>query len=153
MAATNIITHSEPAWRQDADVILKTPLEGGRDLPEWEQLWGRVTSGRRAVLCCIPFGAYNLHLGDEVEFDESYVIIKVIHRSNHFTFRVWFGGVPEEARHEIIEEVSSAGVLVERGSDDHVGLSVQGLQEAERISGLLAYVQRQGLLVYETGTQ
>lgn len=73
---------------------LEAPLSAGDGLPAWEQLWSRLSAARRATLCCIRFAAYDLHLGDEVEFDDNYTIVAVVHRSAYFTFRLWLAETP-----------------------------------------------------------
>src|SRR4051812_39331664 len=84
--------HQSPVWRERANFIFAAHL-GTRDGEnEWEQLWGQRTAERRFIVCCIPFFANDISLGDEIETDDDFVFQQVVERSDQTTFRVWFGG-------------------------------------------------------------
>lgn len=51
-----------------------------------EQLFARQLGPHRFELCCIPFFTYVLSLGDIVETDESYNVIRVAARSRSANF-------------------------------------------------------------------
>lgn len=116
--AETIATHDFPVWREKADFIITSRLGeelGIDDLLNWEQLWARKVDGNRFELCCIPFFAYGLALGDIVETDsldsKKYVVTGVVSRSGRSTFRIFFQSVLRW--NEIIDEISSLGCSVE----------------------------------------
>src|SRR5438874_1664849 len=89
--------HKEPAWRERGSFVLPVKLSLGEDetLQRVEQLWSRQVADNRFEICCIPFFAYDLALGDEVETGRQgtyrYVVQRVVKRSGNYTRRVWFG--------------------------------------------------------------
>lgn len=113
-----IAVHDFPAWREKADFIIAIRLReelGIDDMLEWEQLWARKVDGSRFELCCIPFFAYGLALGDVVETKPSeqrkYVVEAVRIRSGRRTYRVFFESLVRW--NEIIDEIISLGCTVE----------------------------------------
>ena len=83
-----VAIHENPVWRDESDFIIRAYLEENKGRNEWEQLWAKRLDDRRFSLCCIPFFAYNLALGDEVETDGSYVVEGVVRPSGQFTWRI-----------------------------------------------------------------
>lgn len=61
--------HLRPAWGWKADFILRLEVAYS-DATVAEQVWTRQLSSRIYELCCIPFVAYDLALGDELLVDE-----------------------------------------------------------------------------------
>jgi hypothetical protein len=41
-------------------------------------LWARQVGDRRFEICCIPFFLYDVALGDVVETDENYSLVRVV---------------------------------------------------------------------------
>jgi hypothetical protein len=103
------------------------------------------------VICCIPFFAKDLSLGDEVETDENYRIKAVIKPSGHYTYRVWFGESNEpNIRDTLVEELEQKGCLLEWYSNNLLAISCSE-QDAQMIADILFEKQNNGLIFYETG--
>lgn len=142
--------HQEPIWRDRADFVFAAHLGTKDGKSEWEQLWGERTAARRFILCCIPFFARDLALGDEVETDADFVLQQVVHRGGQTTFRVWFGGQGSTARQELVKEIEAMMPLMEWSSENLLALSVRDGDEAQKVSDYLQAREEQGLLQYET---
>ncbi len=91
-----VITHDFPVWRKKANFILALNLEES-DVPKnwkWEQIWAMQVENNIFEVCCIPFFAYGVALGDLVTTHtlngKQYVVNKVVERKGHSTFRIWF---------------------------------------------------------------
>jgi len=146
-----VAVHENPVWRDKANFIIRAPLEkdGGRS--EWEQLWALRLDERRFSLCCIPFFARDLALGDEVETDADFVLSRVIRSAGQTTFRIWFGGQAEGTRRELVREIEAMNPLMEWSSDNLLALSAPDGTEAQKLADYLQSREEQGLLKYETG--
>jgi hypothetical protein len=59
----------------------------------------------RFTLCCIPFFARGLSLGDEIETDENFIFQRVLDSVGHITFRVWIWTTDERERRALIGEL------------------------------------------------
>ncbi|MFJ2150761.1 DUF4265 domain-containing protein [Streptomyces microflavus] len=92
-----------------------------------EQLWLRKNeeSGDYEV-CCIPFYAYGLALGDVVAKSGTGTVDGVISKSGRRALRVFFADPrpPEGSRSELCSAVDSAGLLSEWNGDRHVAIDV-----------------------------
>jgi hypothetical protein len=147
----DIAVHSDPIWRDRANFIIFARLEDGK----WEQLWARQLSETRFELCCIPFFAYDLALGDEVEVGaaggRSYVIRRVVAPSGHFTFRVWFGDSPKgDVRDELLARMTQLGCAVEWSSDNLLAVDAP-TAAAQAVADHLQHEEDRHRLTYETG--
>lgn len=143
-------SHPSPIWRDRANFILAAHLGTKDGRNEWEQLWGEETGSNRYILCCIPFFAYDIALGDEVETDGDSTLLKVTRRSGQVTFRVWFGDHSSESRQNIASEVEATGALLEWSSGNLLALSVSE-NYAKKVADLLRRHEEGGHLQYETG--
>ncbi|MBD3771891.1 MAG: DUF4265 domain-containing protein [Rhodobacterales bacterium] len=142
--------HSSPVWQDRANFILAAHLGTKDGRNEWEQLWGEEVGPNRYVLCCIPFFAYDIALGDEVETDSNSTIEKVVRRSGQVTFRIWLGGTTPENCQNLVSEVEAAGALLECSSENLLALSVSE-RHAQKIANILQQHEESGHLQYETG--
>jgi len=143
--------HHSPIWRDRANFVLAAHLGMKDGKNEWEQLWGQKTGPQRFILCCIPFFARDVALGDEVETDADFVLTRVVQPSGQVTFRVWFGGQEAATREELIREIAGLEPLMEWSSENLLALSALDGPEAQRLADYLHARERQGLLEYETG--
>jgi hypothetical protein len=143
-------SHPAPVWQERANFILAAHLgtKDGRD--EWEQLWGEESGPNRYILCCIPFFAYDIALGDEVETDSASILKKVIRRSGQITFRAWIVDQSTENRQSIVSQAKDAGALLEWSSENLLALSVSE-SDANKVADLLHLHEQGGRLQYETG--
>lgn len=142
--------HSAPAWRDRANFVFAAYLGEKDGKNEWEQLWGEKKDENRFILCCIPFFARDIALGDEVETDDEYVLKRVIKPSGQITFRVWFGNQDTTVRNDVIRQIEAMDPLMEWSSDNLLALSVAEA-EAQRLADHLNQREQEGLLQYETG--
>lgn len=112
-----IVTHDFPAWREKANFIIGIRLldPGIADLAESEQIWARQIEENVFEVCCVPFFAYGIALGDLVstiaDKGEEYVINEIVERKGHTTYRIWFLDV--QRWDSIVEEIKGLGCSVE----------------------------------------
>ncbi|MFZ1452627.1 MAG: DUF4265 domain-containing protein [Ferruginibacter sp.] len=143
-------THDEPVWRERSNFILATAIESGNTDVTTEQLWGRKIDDRHFELCCIPFFAYDLALGDVVETDESYLVRRVSTRSGRYVFRVWFGE-SFHPRDEVASKLESLGALLEWSSPNLLAVDARDAAHAQQIADYLQEQEDATRLMYETG--
>lgn len=141
--------HEAPIWRDRADFIFAAYLGVKDGNSEWEQLWGQKTARYRFTLCCIPFFAQGIALGDEVETDVDFVFQRVIQHGGQSTFRVWFGAHDKAIRDALVPEIETMNPLMEWSSENLLALSVSDGTEAQRMADYLQAREEQGLLQYE----
>ena len=147
-----VAVHENPVWRDRSDFIIRTYLEDNEGRSEWEQLWVRRVDERTFSLCCIPFFAYDLALGDEVETDANYAVQGVVRASGQFTFRVWFGDSAKPAiKDEVSRQLEAAGALFEWSSANLLAISAKDDDQAQAVADYLNARQNFGDLTYETG--
>ena len=143
--------HQEPVWRDRANFVFAARLGTKDGKNEWEQLWGTKTATHRFILCCIPFFAHDISLGDEVETDADFVLQRVVHHAGQATFRVWFGAQDKAAREALVREIEAMKPLFEWSSENLLALSAPDGAEAQKVADYLQAREEQGLLQYETG--
>nr|WP_297402835.1 DUF4265 domain-containing protein [uncultured Marinobacter sp.] len=149
-----VAIHENPVWRDESDFIIRAYLEENKGRNEWEQLWAKRLDDRRFSLCCIPFFAYNLALGDEVETDGSYVVEGVVRPSGQFTFRIWFGeSTRPESKGDVVRQLEAIGASLEWSSDNLLAVSAKGAAQTKEVADYLYSRQNAGDLIYETGRQ
>jgi len=87
---TKIATHANPVRRPVPSFMLRSSLDDIEGEENYEQLWTRRVGEDRFEVCCIPFFAYDLALGDVVRADagNGYVIRSVEQRSGNGVVRV-----------------------------------------------------------------
>ena len=129
------------------------------ELPEegphlFEELWARQLGEDKFELCCIPFFLYDIALGDIVQTvakgDRKYVADRVITRSGHCSFRVWFGR-SVHSRDDIASQLIKMGALVEWSSPNLLAADAPDVHHAKAFADFLAERERRGELMYETG--
>jgi len=112
-----IITHDFPVWREKADFIIGLHLAepGIADLASSEQIWARRIDENLFEVCCIPFFAYGVALGDFVRTRDDgvkkYIIDDVVKNNGHTTYRILFRSTDEW--HSTIDEIRELGCFVE----------------------------------------
>lgn len=139
--------HDAPVWRDRANLVIGAPLrEEGRA----EQLWVRRVSDQRFEICCIPFFLYDLALGDFVETDANYDLVRVVERSGRFVFRVWFGQALR-TRQEVADKLGELGALLEWSSASLLAIDAAEEAHAQAIADYLAEQETAIGLMFETG--
>jgi hypothetical protein len=145
-----VAMHADPVWRTRSNFIFRVPIEGEGDERHWEQLWWERLSDTRFVLCCIPFFAHDLSLGDEVVVDANRSILRIPKPSGQWTYRVWFGDVAPDRREAALERIETEGPIMEWSSENLLALSVSA-DKSQQFADVLADMQTGGLLPYEAG--
>lgn len=139
--------HDAPVWRERADFVIGAPLpEEGRA----EQLWARRLGERRFEICCIPFFVYDLALGDVVETDTGYDLVRVAERSGRSVFRIWFGET-RTPRQDVADELTERRALLEWSSPNLLAVDAADPTHAQVIADYLAEQERGERLMFETG--
>ena len=120
----------------------------------WEQLWARQLDERLFELCCIPFFAYDLALGDVFEtkrtLEKQHVLSSVISRSGHRTFRAWFEERDDnQAVLELLEKLKTRGHVWEWHSSRLLAIDAIDSQSASELDRLLRRSALDHLLIYE----
>jgi Domain of unknown function (DUF4265) len=150
MTVVREAVHREPVWRDRSNFIIATAIDSANTDISTEQLWARKIDDRHFEICCIPFFAYDLALGDVVETDGDFLVQRVSTRSGRYVFRVYFGR-SAHPREEIIERLDSLGALLERSSANLLAVDAHDQAHAEVIANFLQEREDLGQLMYETG--
>jgi hypothetical protein len=89
-AMNKIATHPNPVYRPAPSFMLRAALDEVGAGDNFEQLWTKRVGEDIFEVCCIPFFAYDLALGDVVQADAEtgYVIRSVVRRSGNGVVRV-----------------------------------------------------------------
>ncbi|WP_205829056.1 DUF4265 domain-containing protein [Microbacterium sp. B19(2022)] len=144
-------THREPVWRERSDFIIGIPIDPGNTDVITEQLWARKVSESTFEICCIPFFAYDISLGDVVEVDASFEVKRVVERSGRYVFRVHVKDSISSVAADVVRSIEAQGGLVEWSSPRLFAVDADNSIKAQEIANLLQQMEEQGLLVYETG--
>jgi hypothetical protein len=145
-----VAVHADPVWRARSNFVFRVPIEGEGEERHWEQLWWDRLGDARFVLCCIPFFAYGLSLGDEVVVDHNRRILAISNPSGQWTYRVWFGDVAPDRRRAALERITREGPTIERSSENLFALSVP-TEQSSQLADVLARLESEGFLRYECG--
>jgi len=139
------IAHTNPVWRDRGDCTLRVDCELGKeDGPtRIESLWCKRMGNDRFELCCVPFMAVNLALGDQVtaiaDGQGNHLIMDVPRRSQHSTFQLWFtGSVAAAERDRLAHELISMGCLLETSPSESVAIDASSEELAKAVYDLLS---------------
>ncbi len=143
-----VFTHEEPVWRERSNYIIHA-FVGDTD---YEQLFTKKIKPGLVELCCIPFFAYGMALGDFLEVDDKNLIQKVAQRNGRFTFRIDLKVEHIPSRIMIGNKFFDSGWLVEGTGDDLISLDAPDEVEAQKIHDFLTEMVHAGYLEYEEGT-
>jgi hypothetical protein len=123
---TAIVTHSTPAWGTQANFIIRVDLDDSGMSAGTEQLWARRIDQLTFEVCCIPFFAYGLALGDTVECSADFTIQRRLYCGGHRTLRIAISDFAKQ--HEIHEAlhgwVLGTGMLHEWYSQGYLAVDV-----------------------------
>lgn len=144
------IVHRNPVWRERSNFILAARIEPDATGVSTEQLWGRQIDERHFELCCIPFFAYNLSLGDIVETDGEYLVSEVCHASGRYVLRVWFGD-SFHPREDVAAALEGLGALLEWSSLNLLAVDACDQEHAQQIADYLQECEELGWLLFEKG--
>ena len=119
-----------------------------------EQLWARQVGDDLFQVCCIPFFARDLSLGDVVrttaQGGRDFMVSEVVEPSGHWTFRVW---LRDSTEHSVSLEAGfmSSGALTEWSSEHLLALDVPDAPGAQRLADELRAGEAAGRWIYEAG--
>lgn len=147
---TSEATHSDPVWRERSNFVIATAIDSANTDFTTEQLWARRVDDSHFELCCIPFFAYDLALGDVVETDSQYMVSHVSTGSGRYVFRVYFGD-SAYPRDEISQGLTARGALLELSSTNLLAVDARDQVHAQTLAAFLQEQEDLGHLIYETG--
>ncbi len=136
---TAIVTHSTPAWRAKSDFLIRVDLADS-GLPEtMEQIWARKIGHLTFEVCCIPFFAYGLALGDTVQCNCELVMQKRLASGGHNTLRVVIADFASSHQiHEAIHGwVVATGMLHEWHSPGYLAIDLPPAVQGKLDTSLL----------------
>jgi Domain of unknown function (DUF4265) len=139
-----IATHSEPAWRDRSDYIIRVDLADHGMPGSSEQLWARRVDEHTFEICCIPFFTYGIALGDLVEWTEADQRATVRGRSGHRNLRIAFCDRSDATdEHESLHgKLVRAGCLVEFSGHGFGAVDLGNDEQREAALAVLApYVE------------
>ena len=154
-----IATHLSPVWRSKADFLIHADLSSSALPGKWEQLWVRRLEENRFEVCCIPFFAMGLALGDQVDsaprHGRHHVVQSVLAESGHTAARAAFLKLDEfdALAPRIIEEMRKVGCLFEWHSVGYLAIDIADRRTFQHMDKVLADYGAAGHLKYEYSKQ
>ena len=151
MSEVHVAVHLEPVWRDRANFVIQAriPDSEGHHIQR-EQLWARQIDRNSFELCCIPFHLYNLALGDVVRTNERFELDRVVSRSGHATYRVWFRDQPARPA-EVEAVVTAIGGATEWSGSQLLAIDAPDGSVSQAIADYLYELHLDAQLEYETG--
>jgi hypothetical protein len=144
--------HEHSIWADRMNFIMGVILPSDDEDDEgWEseQLTARKLGDGLYELCCIPFFAYDLALGDVVALDDRHNVKEVVRPSGRRVFRVFFREA--DAFDRVIHRVHEMGGLMEAFSERLLAIDAADQALAQRIADYLQEEEDAGAIEYETG--
>ncbi|PZR51803.1 hypothetical protein DNL40_14350 [Xylanimonas oleitrophica] len=138
-------------WRDRSNFIIAIDVDPADTNVTTEQLWARKVDDRHFELCCIPFFAYDLALGDVVEVDADYMVRRVSTASGRYVFRVYFERGNFGNRDSTVEELEALGAQVEWSSPSLLAVDARDQKHAQQVADYLHEQEKAQRLMYETG--
>lgn len=144
----DVVQHKDPAWGDRADAVVLRNLASDDLEGLWEQLWVRHLDLGKYELCCLPFFAYGLALGDvldvAVDRDDRLVITGLARSGGRSLIRVVAGleaDVPtfHDALHALL---ATEGLIHEWHRSGYVAIDVPDVQ---RVAPFLSALDGLGL--------
>lgn len=146
-----VIVHDEPALRADSNYIAWIALAPFGFDDQVEQVWLRRTADNTAALCCIPFRAYGVALGDTVRLTpHDSMVAEVLAGSGRRVLRALVvepalaTTAPELRRH-----ITEAGLRSEWSGDRHVAIDVPPRVEPSALLDCMEACEADGNLHWE----
>lgn len=150
--------HLNPIWREKANFVINYELGVEPDKPgviQMEQLWAKRLEENRFMVCCIPFFAYGLALGDEVltapKDKMSFIVQNVVRPSGHFTFRVWLGDTNPELVPTLLRLIRQTDASIEFYSEHLFGVDSSSEEISKQLVQILKKWEEDGNIRYEEG--
>jgi Domain of unknown function (DUF4265) len=163
MTESHEATHGAPVWGYQADTVVTAAVDddGGTGAAVGaaaglatgvvrERLAARRVAEHRFELCCIPFLAHGLALGDVVATDDDHVVTGVVEPSGRAVFRVSFEASAAAARAAVARDLTYFGCLLEWSSPRLLAVDAEPAR-AGGVADYLAGRELRGDLVVEAG--
>jgi hypothetical protein len=144
------VTHVSPVWRERSNYIAKCNLNVDQLPFKYEQLWLRKLPDALFQVCCIPFFAKGIHLGDIVSLTSEGAVEAIVTPSGHWTLRLLFRSDFTQ-RDDVIRDLGATGVTHERFTKSLYSLDTTDADHAKNVMTFLDHHMDQGHLGYETG--
>lgn len=125
--------HECPIWKDKVDFIIASHLGWDDGRSQWEQIPSRRLGPNQFEVCCIPFFASNICLGDIVETNDEFTIVSVNVNSGHTTFRVWLAAVNDHHRRELMRGIEIHSRNIEWSSKNLISVSASDDQIAKEL--------------------
>lgn len=150
---SDIATHSDPAARERTNHILRIDLAQD-DLPgRYEQLWTRTDDNERFELCCIPFFAHGVSLGDVISLVDSTGSYRVESKAGHRTIRVVIEdeAYAHQSHDEFHGQLAKIGVLSEfmGHAESYCAIDIVDQAQADAVIEMLVPLARAETLIWE----
>jgi hypothetical protein len=103
-----VVTHEKPAWADLADTSIYWRIAGGESRRRWEEIRAHRIADDQFVICCIPFFAGALSLGDTVRTvveEGRHVIADRVRSAGHNTWHVFFSSASEGAAQTVVAQL------------------------------------------------
>lgn len=143
------VVHDNPVWRHRSNYIGMIDL-APFDLPrQCEQVWLKSLEGDEYKLCCIPFAAYGLSLGDIIRLDVNGKVCELLHSSGRRSLRILFASEAREEFAGMVSLVDHAGLLFETRGGRHLVVDVPRDRAIESINAALVPFVEQGRAFWE----
>ncbi len=148
--AADVATHAHPAWRERADHLLLADLTSRGMAGHWEQLWALRLSADRFEICCIPFFARGIRLGDTVASQAGREVGAVVARSGRHLVRADFGPTAPRDLHERLQQaLTGLGIPNEWHGSGYLACSPANDAELTAAQHLLERYEARGYLQAE----
>jgi hypothetical protein len=147
-----IITHEAPVRRDESNYIARVDLAKFDLEGEAEQVWLQGVGEGRFKLCCIPFRAYGLSLGDEVGLSaDGVTVVQVYAKSGNRTMRALLmpGSDAREIVEKICENISQLRLESEWSGDRHVAVNIPEGVDLSKLIELADKYESDGRLYWE----
>lgn len=143
--------HPSPVWRDRSNFIIGVTVDpAGTDVAS-EQLWARKGEDGTFEVCCIPFFAYDVALGDRVLDDDEYNVVRVVSPSGRYVFRAYLDLDQQKEASRLEEWLESESLLFEWSSASLVSIDAPDLPSAQALGAELVEREQRGELLMETG--
>ena len=145
------IVHDDPVLRADSNYIAQIALAPFGFDDEVEQVWLHRTADGSATLCCIPFRAYGVALGDSVRISDDSIVTEVLARSGRRVLRALVVDEPDPTRAvtELQQRITDTGLRSEWSGDRHVAIDVPPGLEPSALLDHLDVGEADGTLHWE----
>ena len=148
---TAIVTHSTPVWGTKSNFLIRVGVNDSGMTGAIEQLWARKIDHSTFEVCCIPFFAYGLALGDTVACSADFTIQRRLFCGGHRTLRIAIADFENQHRiHEGLHEwVFASGLLHEWYSQGYLAVDLPPSLQADLDTSKLDAMCRDNLIEIE----